>query len=423
MPQALALSLTVVSSAHAVSATWNGSSSGVWATTGNWSASPVPGTGNTATFNAASPNTGINLGAGVLINTLLFNTASAAAYTLGTGAVGSQTLTLNDSGAITVNSTVSTSQLVNANVVLELNATPAAYSFTNNSATNGQLLTIAGGVSSGLGSSPPSALKTLTLGGSANGLISGIISGDGSGGGSSKTATVAITKTGAGMWTLSGANIYTGLSTVTTGTLLANNTSGSGTGFGAVSVGVAGILGGTGTIAPTGTNAINVSGVLAPGGSVGTGNFTFNLTGTTGSVTMASGSGFEYQLGAAGLNIGATGTSDLLTLAGAAASDFAFSSNTINFLNTGAIGYYKLFDTSSNLTNTWTGLTVGGTGLITAGLTVSNLTAGLTGSLIMGGSVLGGTTGDIYLQVVPEPSAALLGGIGALLLLRRRRDS
>ena len=112
-----------------------------------------------------------------------------------------------------------------------------------------------------------------------------------------------------------------------------------------------------------------------------------------------------------------------LTLAGAAASDFAFSSNTINFLNTGAIGYYKLFDTSSNLTNTWTGLTVGGTGLITAGLTVSNLTAGLTGSLIMGGSVLGGTTGDIYLQVVPEPSAALLGGIGALLLLRRRRDS
>ena len=131
----------------------------------------MPGTGNTATFNAASPNTGINLGAGVLINTLLFNTASAAAYTLGTGAVGSQTLTLNDSGAITVNSTVSTSQLVNANVVLELNATPAAYSFTNNSATNGQLLTIAGGVSSGLGSSPPSALKTLTLGGSANGLL------------------------------------------------------------------------------------------------------------------------------------------------------------------------------------------------------------------------------------------------------------
>ena len=145
--------------------------------------------------------------------------------------------------------------------------------------------------------------------------------------------------------------------------------------------------------------------------------------GTTGTVAMASGSGFEYQLGIAGLNIGAFGTSDVLTLAGAASGDFSFNSNTINFLNTGAVGYYKLFDTSSNLANTWTGLTIGGTGLITGGLTVSNLASGLTGSLIMGGNSFGGTTGDIYLQVVPEPSAALLGGIGALLLLRRRRDS
>ncbi len=128
----LALSLFAISSADAVSATWTGSSSGVWATTGNWNASPVPSTGNTATFNAASSNTSINLGAGVLITTLLFDTSSAVAYTLSTGAVGSQTLTLNDSDTITANSTVSSSQLVNANVVLELNATPALYSFTNN---------------------------------------------------------------------------------------------------------------------------------------------------------------------------------------------------------------------------------------------------------------------------------------------------
>lgn len=356
-----------------------------------------------------------------MINTILFNTASAAAYTLGTGAVGSQSFTLNDAGAFTVNSGVSTNQLFNANVVLGNTTAGAAYNFTNNSATNGQLLTIAGNVSSNQANA--TRTKTLTLGGSANGVVSGIISGNGSGNGSNETATVALTKTGAGLWTLSNANTYSGLTTVTTGTLLANNGSGSATGTGAVSVGVNGILGGTGTIAPTGTNAINVTGVLAPGGSVGTGNLTFNLAGTTGTVAMASGSGFEYQLGIAGLNIGAFGTSDVLTLAGAASGDFSFSSNTINFLNTGAVGYYKLFDTSSNLANTWTGLTIGGTGLITGGLTVSNLASGLTGSLIMGGNSFGGTTGDIYLQVVPEPSAALLGGIGALLLLRRRRDS
>lgn len=421
--RALALSLVLVPSAHAANATWNGSSSGLWGTTGNWSASPVPGTGNTATFNAASSNTAISLN-GVVINTILFNTASAAAYTLGTGAVGSQTLTLNDSGAITVNSSVANSQLFNANVVLGTGSTSANYSFSNNSATNGQLLTIAGNVSSGQSNTNNQA-KVLTLDGTANGLISGIISGDGSGNGGNKTATVGVTKTGTGVWTLTGANTYSDPTTVTTGTLFANNSSGSATGFGDVSVGVNGILGGTGTIAPTSASAIaiNVTGVLAPGGSVGTGNLTFDLTNTTGKVAMASGSGFQYQLGAAGLNIGAFGTSDVLTLAGAATGDFGFSGNTINFLGTGGVGFYKLFDTSLNSATTWTGLTVSGTGLITSGLTVSNLGSGLTGSLIMGGNPLGGTAGDIYLQIIPEPSAALLAGVGSLLLLRRRRES
>jgi hypothetical protein len=50
--------------AHAASATWNvGATDALWATGTNWSASPVPGTGDTATFS----NTGgsvdvINLG-------------------------------------------------------------------------------------------------------------------------------------------------------------------------------------------------------------------------------------------------------------------------------------------------------------------------------------------------------------------------
>ena len=32
----------------------------------------------------------------------------------------------------------------------------------------------------------------------------------------------------------------------------------------------------------------------------------------------------------------------------------------------------------------------------------------------------GGTTGDIYFMVIPEPSVVLLGGAGVLLLLRRK---
>lgn len=44
--------------ARAASATWNGGSDTLWATPGNWSASPVPGSGDTATFNHAGGSTG-----------------------------------------------------------------------------------------------------------------------------------------------------------------------------------------------------------------------------------------------------------------------------------------------------------------------------------------------------------------------------
>ena len=410
--RAAALTLAASSYSHAASATWTGSGGANWATTGSWSASPVPGTGETATFSGAgNGNTTINTGT-VTINTILFDSSGAAGYTLAGGQIN-----LNDSGAITVNGSVTNNQVISSNVVLGTTSTTASYAFTNNSSAVGQLLTISGNIGSGA-SNTNNQTKTLALAGSANGLVSGLISGDGTGSGQSKTAVVGITKSGAGTWTLSNANTYSGTTSVTGGALLATNVSGSATGTGALSVEANGELGGTGTIAPSGTNGINVSGVLAPG--TGIGNLTFSLGNTTGTVSMASGSKFEYELGLAGSDINAFGNSDLLKIAGAATSDFAFNNNTIDFLNTGSVGFYKLFDTSSDLANTWTGLTVSGTGLIEGGLTVANLTPGLTGKLIMGGNSFGGTTGDIYMQVIPEPAAGLLGGLGTLLLLRRR---
>lgn len=232
-------------------------------------------------------------------------------------------------------------------------------------------------------------------------------------------------KSGNNILQLTNANLYTGTTTVSAGTLLANNATGSATGTGAVSVDTNGKLGGTGTITPSGTNGINVTGVLAPGGSVSPGNLTFNLGSTTGTIVMNSdpAADFEFDLGLSGVDINNVGASDIITLAGAATGDFAFNGNSIDFLGTGAIGFYKLFDTSSNSSTTWTGLTVAGTGLITSGLAATNLTSGFSGNLIMGGNSLGGTSGDIYLHVVPEPSAALLGGIGVMFLLRRRRTA
>ena len=87
--------------AHAANANWTGGGTdALWSNTANWSASPVPGTGNTATFNAAAGAGGtvIDLGAGVTVNTITFASSNVDAYTIGAGAVNSQSLTLNGSG-------------------------------------------------------------------------------------------------------------------------------------------------------------------------------------------------------------------------------------------------------------------------------------------------------------------------------------
>lgn len=236
--------------------------------------------------------------------------------------------------------------------------------------------------------------------------------------------TSAVQKLGNGTLILTAANTYALPTQINAGTLLANNTTGSATSSGSVSVASGAKLGGTGTISPTGSNGISVSGVLAPGGAVGSvGTLALNLAGTTGTVVMNSGASLNYELGLGGLSIDSVGTADLLAIAGAASGDFTFTNNVIDFLGTGTNGFYKLFDTSSGNANTWNNsLTFNGTtGIITAGLSVSNLAAGKTGTLLIGTASNGGALGDIFLQVVPEPSSAMLAVFGSGLLLRRRR--
>lgn len=91
-------SVLMTMSAKAATATWTGAAGdgNLWATPGNWSTSPVPGTGDTATFNSTAINAGvIDLGAGgVTVTRIDFNDAACPSFTLGAGAVNSQSLTM-----------------------------------------------------------------------------------------------------------------------------------------------------------------------------------------------------------------------------------------------------------------------------------------------------------------------------------------
>ena len=378
-------------------ATWIGGISNLWSTAGNWTAGGPPGAGQTATFNAASANTTISLN-GITVGTILFDTASAAAYTMGTGAVGSQTLTLSDGGAITVNSTVTNNQLFNANVNLgTLQTTTSTIAFTNNSTTAN--LTIAGNVTGGtIGGG--AGTKTLALAGSGNGLISGVIGPAGTG------PTVALTKSGTGTWTLSGANVYSGTTTVNGGTLLVNNTLGSGTGGGNITVNNAGTtLGGTGAMA--GTVTVNAGANIAPGNG---GNNTAILS--TGALTLAATSNFRVDIngtipgvGYDVLNVASGGVtitnSNLVVTVGTTLS----LGQTFLILNKAAGGA---------ITGTFAGIPQGGTVTGSDGTVFQVSYTGLTGN-------------DIVLTVVqaavPEPSTWIGGAfaIAGLAFMQRRR--
>jgi fibronectin-binding autotransporter adhesin len=206
------------------------------------------------------------------------------------------------------------------------------------------------------------------------------------------TSTGNIEKAGAGSLILNGANTYSGGTAVNEGTLRVNNTTGSATGSGALTVASGATLSGSGIIGGPAT----VSGFLNPGNSPG--DITFNnslLLNSTATLTIEI----------TGITVG-----QFDRVVGAGINTFTFG----GILALDNTGYSATLGDTIAIFDNWSELD----GLF-ASITGTDLGGGLswdTANLGIDGTI----------QVVPEPSTYALialaaSGLGAHILRRRRR--
>jgi autotransporter-associated beta strand protein len=187
---------------------WTGTSGTSWADSGNWtSAAPGATSGvtntSTATFNQSAPNSPLVIDAGRNLQNIKFDTANVNSLVI--GSTSGSSLLLTAGGTIQTTSTVVNAETVNAPLMLE-----GSYSFTSGATSTSATLTFGGGITPG----PTTGTTTLTLSGTNTGTntITGVLADHGAG-------LLAVAKSGAGEWILSGANTYSGGTTVSAGTL------------------------------------------------------------------------------------------------------------------------------------------------------------------------------------------------------------
>ncbi|QTN32380.1 autotransporter-associated beta strand repeat-containing protein [Akkermansiaceae bacterium] len=209
---------------------------------------------------------------------------------------------------------------------------------------------------------------------------------------------LALTKTGADTLTLTGtSNAYTGATDVSGGTLIVN---GNITTSVQTTVASGATIGGSGSV---GALTIQSGGFVAPGNSPGILN--------TGNYIQAG----TYAAEISGLTAG-TQHDQIIT---AGTVDITNGSLTTLFSGTYAVNdmvFLLLNDSTDAISGTYTGFAQGAVVSNYGGLDWQiSYIADSAGSTFTGGN-------DIALMAVPEPNvAALLGGLGALLLLHRRR--
>ena len=221
------------------------------------------------------------------------------------------------------------------------------------------------------------------------------------------SASAIVEKTGNGTlaltYSVATGNSFTASAfNVRAGTLLVNNTGNTTASAAAVNVFAGATLAGAGRI----TGATAISGILAPGNSIGILRVANDVT-WNGSL-LGGGATTDWQF-----ELGAANAADLLQITGAA-SEFIKGTGTtfrFDFLGSTDTGIFKLVDWESTAS-------VGGgelgTNFAATDFTYTNLGGGNSGTFRFNGS-------SLEFQAIPEPSSLvmLIGGGVCLILVRR----
>jgi fibronectin-binding autotransporter adhesin len=274
-----------------------------------------------------------------------------------------------------------------------------------NLTANGNLNITGGTLTAGNSSSTITGSLNYTSASSST--FAGVIAGTG------KTLTL---NNNSAVLTLFGDNTYTGSTSVLAGKLLIHGSTSADSAF---TVNNGATLGGRGTIG--GSVTLMNGATLSPGASI--------ESLATGSNTWNGGSTVQVEFSTDG-STGAAGTEwDLLSITGTldlsgASSSSPITLNLVSMLNDTDAGPLAVWDENANAT--WAGFvtTTGGITGFAADkfvFTTLNFLNTLNGTFNVSQDGNNLNLNYVTNNVIPEPKAALLGGLGLLLLLRRRR--